>query len=130
MKHALAATLAALSLAGITAAAQAQVAGSTLVGLSVLEVRQVASGLSVKKQILGHSVVNENGEAIGKIDDVIVAPDASVSYAILGAGGVLGLHKHDVAIPVPMFEVSEEGFVLHGATRDTIQALPAFEYAH
>jgi len=130
IKHAVAAVLAALALAAGAAPAQAQVAGSTLVGLGVVEVRQVAEGLSVRKQILGHSVVNENGETIGKIDDVIVAPDASVSYAILGAGGFLGLRKHDVAVPVPMFVVAQDGFVLPGATRDTIRALPAFEYAH
>ena len=107
--------MAALAVAAGAAPALAQVAGSTVVGsgpASVMELRQIASGWSAKKQILGHAVVNENGETVGKIDDVIVAPDGALSFAILGAGGFLGLRSHDVAIPVGMLDVSQEDTVL------------------
>jgi hypothetical protein len=132
MKYTFAAVMAVLALAAGTAPALAQVAGSTVVavGHSVVELRQVASGWSAKKQILGHPVVNENGETVGKIDDVIVAPDGARSFAIGGAGGFWKLRRHDVAIPVGMLDVSQEDTVLlRGATREMIKALPAFEYA-
>ena len=131
MRTTIAAFMAALALAAGAAPARAQVAGSTVVGVgrSVVELRQIASGWSARKQILGHAVVNENGETVAKIDDVIVAPDGSVSFAILGAGGFLGLRRHDVAIPVGMLDVSQDTVLLRGATREMIQALPTFEYA-
>lgn len=131
MRNTFTTSLAALALVTGAASAQAQVAGSTLVGLSVsvTEVREIANGLSVKKQVLGAEVLNENGETVGRITDVIVAPNASVSYAIVGAGGFLGVRRHDVAVPVGLFDVSGDRPVLRGATREAIRAMPAFEYA-
>ena len=128
MRNAFTGALAALVLVTGAASAQAQVAGSTLLSVGVMEVREIANGLSAKKQILGQEVVNENGETVGRITDVIVAPNASVSYAIVGAGGFLGVRRHDVAIPVGLFNVSGERPVLPGATRQAIKAMPAFEY--
>jgi hypothetical protein len=129
MRNTFTGALAALVLATGAASAQAQVAGSTLVGMGVMEVREVANGLSAKKQILGQEVLNESGETVGRITDVIVAPNASVSYAIVGAGVFLGVRRHDVAIPVGLFNVSGARPVLPGATREAIKAMPAFEYA-
>jgi len=79
---------------------QAQVAGSTLVGVSVEEARDVALGWSAKRQVLGAPVFNDLNEQIGKVDDIIIAPDKAISYAIINAGGFLQVTKHDVAVPV------------------------------
>jgi sporulation protein YlmC with PRC-barrel domain len=111
------------------AQAPAPVAGSAVVGVSVEEVQVVANGWSLKKQVLGKTVYNDDKKAVGKIDDVIVAPDKAVSYAIVGAGGFLGVGKHDVAIPVNQFKLVDGKFTLPGATKDALKALPAFEYA-
>src|SRR5262249_29468615 len=67
----------------------APVAGSTLLGVTVVESRQLAEGWSTTRQILGQSVYNEQGEKVGTIDDVIISPDKTASYAILGVGGFL-----------------------------------------
>jgi hypothetical protein len=128
MKSTFIGALAALVVVTGAASAHAQVAGSTLIGISVTEVREVADGLSVKKHILGEEVLNESGETVGRITDVIVAQNGSVSYAIVGAGGFLGVRRHDVAIPVGLFDVSGDRPVLRGATREAIKAMPAFEY--
>jgi len=106
-----------------------QVAGSTALGVSVEELKAVAIGWSAKKQILGKPVYNGTNQKIGVVDDVIVAPDRSVSYAIIGAGGFLGLRKHDVAIPVAQFKDDHGKFILPGATKAALKALPPFEYA-
>src|SRR5882672_8726678 len=82
------------------ASAFAQVAGSTTVGVAVTEMREVALGWSAKKQILGKTIFNENHETVGRVDDIIIAPDRSLSYLIVGAGAFVGLGRHDVAIPV------------------------------
>jgi sporulation protein YlmC with PRC-barrel domain len=104
-----------------------QVVGSTKLG--VVELRDVTSGWSTKRQVLGKKVFNDDSETVGKIDDIIVSPDKAVSYAIIGAGGFLGVGRHDVAIPVS--ELKEDGgkFILAGATKDVIKAMPEFEYA-
>jgi sporulation protein YlmC with PRC-barrel domain len=109
--------------------AAAQVAGSTTVGVAVEEMKAVALGWSVKRQILGQAVYNEQKQRVGKIDDLIIAPDTAVSFVIVGAGGFVGLGKHDVAIPVTQLKQQDGKFVLPGATKEAIKALPKFEYA-
>ena len=114
---------------GFAGIASAQMAGSTLVGVTVTESTQVALGWSVKKTILGQTVYNDAGDKVGKVTDLIITPQKAVSYAIVGAGGFIGIGRHDVAIPAS--QLSEKGgrLVLAGATKDIIKSLPPFEYA-
>ena len=109
--------------------AGAQMAGSSTVGVTVEELKEVALGWSAKKQILGQGVYNEKNEKVGVIDDLVIAPDRAVSYAIVGAGGFVGLAKHDVAIPIGQVKQQDGKFVIPGATKEAIKALPKFEYA-
>ena len=107
----------------------AQVAGSTLLGVSVAELLEVVKGWSVKRTILGQPVYNDNNERVGSVDDIIITPDKAVSYAIIGTGGFLGLAKHDVAIPVSQFKLVDNKLVLPGATKEALKAIPEFQYA-
>ena len=109
--------------------APAQIAGSTTLGVAVAEMKDVTAGWSAKKQILGQTLYNENKDKVGTIDDIIVAPDKSVSYAIVGAGGFAGIGKHDVAISVSQFKEEGGTFILPGATKEKVKAMPQFEYA-
>ncbi|HTP46129.1 MAG TPA: PRC-barrel domain-containing protein [Casimicrobiaceae bacterium] len=109
--------------------AQAQVAGSTVIGVATAELRDVTIGWSAKRQVLGKPVFNDKNERIGTIDDIVIAPDKAVSYAIIGAGGFLGLAKHNVAIPVGQIKLVDGKFMLAGATKDALKAMPPFEYA-
>ncbi len=111
--------------------ASAQVAGSTTttLGVTVTESTQMALGWSVKKSILGKTVYNEVGDKVGKVEDLIIAPDKGVSYLIIGAGGFIGMGRHDVAIPVTQVQDKAGKLVMAGATKDTIKAMPAFDYA-
>jgi sporulation protein YlmC with PRC-barrel domain len=107
----------------------AQVAGSTLLGVSVTEAREVADGWSAKRQILGRAVFNDQNEKIGAVDDIIISPDKSVTYAIIGAGGFLGVARHNVAIRVNQLTVDGDKLVLPGATKEALKQAPEFEYA-
>ena len=89
----------------------------------------VAAGWSAKRQLLNQSIYNEKNERVGSVDDLIVSPSKAVSYAIIGAGGFLGVAKHDVAIPVNQFTEKDGKFILEGATKDAIKGMPPFEYA-
>src|SRR5258708_25322942 len=128
MKHATILMLASIALMTPTVA-QAQVAGSTPLGVSVAELRDVTLGWSAKRQVLGQPVYNDKRERIGAVDDLIIAPDKSVSYALIGAGGFLGVGKHDVAIPVSQLRQVDGKFTLAGATKDAPKPMPPFEYA-
>lgn len=108
---------------------QAQVAGSTLLAVSVAEAREVADGWSAKRQILGHAVFNDQSEKIGAVDDIIISSDKSVTYAIIGAGGFLGVARHDVLIQVNRLKIDGDKLVLPGATKEALKQAPAFEYA-
>lgn len=109
--------------------AGAQIAGSTRVGITVEEMRAVAIGWSAKKQILRQPVYNEQKQKVGIVDDLIIAPDTAVSFVIIGAGGFVGVGRHDVAIPVNQLKREDGKIVLPGATKEAIKALPKFEYA-
>jgi sporulation protein YlmC with PRC-barrel domain len=122
-------TLMLASIALITSTiAQAQVAGSTLVGTAAAELREVTLGWSATRQVLGQAVFNDKNERIGAVDDIVIAPDKAISYAIIGAGGFLGVGRHDVAIPVSQLTQVDGKFVLAGATREALKAMPSFEY--
>ena len=110
--------------------AHAQVAGSTLIGVSAAEMRDVSMGWSTKRTILGQPVFNDKDERVGSIDDIIIAPDKAVSYAIINAGGFTGLTKHDVAIPVSQLKLVDKKLVLAGATKEALKASPPFQYAN
>ena len=130
MKHA--AILICASIALMTSmVAQAQVAGSATPGVTALELRELATlGWSVKRQVLGVPVFNDKSERIGTVDDIVMAPDMTRSYAIIGVGGFLGVAKRDVLIRLTQLTRQVDGsFVLAGATKDAIKALPPFEYA-
>ena len=68
-----------------TCASFGQVAGSTQLGVAAAELREITKGWSAKRQIMGQTVYNDKDERVGQVEDIIVAPDKAVSYAIVGA---------------------------------------------
>ncbi len=121
----------ALASAGLaTAQTTAPVAGgTTTVEASITESTQLAMGWSVKKTLMGKTVYNDAGKKVGKVEDLIISPDKSLSYVIVGAGGFVGIGRHDVAIPVTQIQDKGGKLVMAGATPDTIKRMPAFAYA-
>lgn len=124
-----------LAVAGLMGNAFAQqnapVAGTTSVAIAVPaeELVTLAKGWSANEQIIGKDIYNDKNEKVGVVEDLIIAPDKAVSYAIVGAGGFLGMAKHNVAIRVNNFKLTGGKIILPGATKDAIKNMPAFEYA-
>ena len=122
------ATLTAVGALCSTGPVAAQVAGgSSIVGVSVTT--QLAMGWSVKKTLLGKTIYDDTGKKVGKVEDLIISPNANVSYVIVGAGGFVGIGRHDVAIPVTQIQDKAGKLVMPGATKDTIKGMPQFTYA-
>jgi hypothetical protein len=108
---------------------QTPVAGGSTLGVSVGVIQKLAHGWSIKKSALGEPVYNEQNEKIGKVEDVIIDPDKSLSYFIVSTGGFLGMAKHDVAIPVDQMKRESGKFTIPGATKDKLKNMAAFQYA-
>jgi hypothetical protein len=109
--------------------AHAQVAGTQPLSVTVEQSNALLQGWSVKKSVLGKAVYNDQNEKIGTVRDLIVAPDGSVSAAIVAAGGFLGVATHDVAVPIAALDVRGGNLYLPGATKDALKATPEFQYA-
>ena len=129
MKHAKTVLCAVVASTSIIAAAQ--VSSPTGLGVNATELREaVTVGWSAKRQVLGLPVYNERSERIGTVDDVVIAADMARSYAIIGVGAYLGTDKRDIVVRLSQLTRRVDGsFVLVGATKDTLKALPPFEYA-
>ena len=97
--------------------------------ISATEMSQVVTGWSAKQQIIGKTVFNERNEKIGVIDDIVIAPDKQLSYAIIGAGGFLGVAKHEVAIAFKHYKKKGEKFIVVGVTKESLKKVPEFKYA-
>jgi sporulation protein YlmC with PRC-barrel domain len=109
--------------------AASQVAGEATVGVTIEEMKLVVLGWSAKRKLLDHAVFNDKKERLGKIDDIIVSPKRTVSYALIGVGGFLGIGKRDVAIPMDQLHFEGDKLILRGASKEVVRALPPFEYA-
>ena len=114
------------SMMSVIAHAQGASAGF---GVTALELREVVSlGWSAKRQVLAVSVFNDHRDRIGVVDDIVILPDMARSYAVIGVGGFLGIGKRDVVIRLNQLTRQVDGtFVLVGATKEALQALPSFE---
>jgi hypothetical protein len=109
--------------------AYAQVAGTQPLSVTVEQSTALLSGWSAKKSILGKNVYNDKNEKIGAIKDLVVAPDGSLSAAIVATGGFLGVASHDVAVPIGALDIRGGDFYLAGATKDALKATPEFQYS-
>jgi putative membrane protein len=77
-------------------------------------------------EMLGGPVVNENGDEVGEIQDVVVKD--KTYYAVLSVGGFLGLGDKDVAIPLDDLKLGEdEAFLMSAQTEEQLEEMPAYE---
>jgi sporulation protein YlmC with PRC-barrel domain len=99
------------------------------VELVVVDIHAVADGYRASK-LIGSSVVNDQNEKIGTIEDIIIGRDR-VLFAVLQGGGFLHLGGHRVAVPYQSLVLDESGskIKLPGATQEALKKLPEFKYA-
>jgi sporulation protein YlmC with PRC-barrel domain len=93
-----------------------------------VDVMKVSTGYRASK-VIGSSVVNEAGDTVGKVDEIIVGPDGKAPFVILSVGGFLGMGDKLVALPYEQMKADGKKIVLPGATKDSLKSLPEFKYA-
>jgi len=118
----------AVSLAGAPGLAQSAPQSAALSGVAA---KDLGGGFRASK-VIGSTVVNDQNETVGKIDDVIIPGTGNNKdpVAVISVGGFLGVGSKLVAIPYKELrpDPSKNEFVLPGATKDSLKTLPEFRY--
>jgi sporulation protein YlmC with PRC-barrel domain len=116
-----------ISLAVVSGGAGAQGTPQT-VDLVKVDVQKLAAGYRASK-VIGSSVVNDRGETIGKIDDLLVSADGKQPYAVLSVGGFLGMGTRLVVVPYETLKLVDKKVMLPGGTKEGLKTMPEFKYA-
>jgi sporulation protein YlmC with PRC-barrel domain len=67
-----------------------------------------ASRVKSVSNILGMDVTDRRGERLGTIDELAIARDGAVSYAVIAYGGFLGIGDSHIAVPWDRMEFDEQ----------------------
>jgi sporulation protein YlmC with PRC-barrel domain len=84
---------------------------------------------------IGRSVYSSEdpeSASIGDVNDLIIADDGSITNAVVGVGGFLGIGEKNVAVPFDELQVVErdgEIRLIYAATREQLEAAPAVDLA-
>jgi hypothetical protein len=83
--------------------------------------------------MIGSTVYDE--QAIGKVDDILISADGKAPYAVLSVGGFLGMGNKFIVVNTSSLRIrpdesksDDTKFVLPGATKDSLKALPEYTY--
>ena len=79
-------------------------------------------------KVVGMTVVNGANETLGTIDDLIVMPNDTVTYAVLSVGGFLGMGAHYVVVPYANLEARDKQMRWPNASKESLKALPSYRY--
>ena len=81
------------------------------------------------EEIVGKAVVNQQGEEIGQIDDVVVDTSSEMQLAVIDVGGFLGVGEKSVAVSFDQLQLTDDGRVQSNLTRETLEAQPEYDPA-
>jgi hypothetical protein len=75
------------------------------------------------------SVYDPKQNKIGSVDDLVIHKDGTISKAVIGVGGFLGVGQKDVAIPFDDLKVasnSDSSWLVLDMTKNQLKAAPSF----
>jgi len=105
--------------------------GAAFLGLSLLSAPVLAETASSSRgsEIIGTSVLNNSGDTIGKVDDLILTMDGKGPVAVLSVGGFLGVGSRLITVPYDSFKIStDDKITFPNATKESLNAMPEFHY--
>lgn len=80
------------------------------------------------EELLDSDVVNEQGETIASVNDVVVRPGEDESHLVLGVGGLFGIGERVIALPITDFELTpDDQVMLPGMTQERLENLPEYD---
>ncbi len=109
-------------LGGLAIAAEQQQTTAAQIG------DQSLKGFQRSNEIVGMSVRNPQGQDLGKLNDLVIADDGSVKFAILSHGGVLGVGDKLIPIPWKALKPAEDKkYLTVNITKETLAKAPNFD---
>jgi sporulation protein YlmC with PRC-barrel domain len=81
--------------------------------------------------LIGKSVVNQEGDEVGEIEDIVIGTSDKAVQAIVSVGGFLGIGDKSVAVAFDELQQQDEESVLlsSGATVEELKQRPAYDEA-
>ena len=79
-----------------------------------------------KQDIRGHTVLDQEGEKVGKVDDLLVDDERKVRLLEVGSGGFLSLGREQTLVPVDAIAYITEDQVQLIQTREHIGNSPHY----
>ena len=112
-------------------------AGGTHVEAGLPGMRGMQGKIARARDLTGLTVYNSSNEDLGKIEDVVIDPDAGrIRYAVLSFGGWLGMGDKYFAIPwqrlsfiskgETRFGTEKEDHVVLNVSKETLKNAPGF----
>ena len=105
------------------------VTGTTAESAAMQEAARTPSrlGLMTADELIGQNVINENGEDVGTIEDIVLNANDKAVLAILSVGGFLGIGDKNVAVPFEQLEPGHnEAILMSSATEEQLKSLPEY----
>jgi hypothetical protein len=118
----------------ILAAAPEEVSsGDLVVADAVAPLIRLCTGASSEApgpEVCGGRVVDAGGEEVGELEDLFAEAPATTTelttrYAVVGFGGLLGLGRHRIAVPVELIDLGTDPVRL-AITRDVLRRAPTY----
>jgi putative membrane protein len=77
--------------------------------------------------VIGAGVVNEKGDEVGEIKDLVIDADR-VEYAVVSVGGFLGIGDKEVAVPLDQLKLGiGESYLMSGETEAQLKEMPEYQ---
>lgn len=127
LKTLLASTILAATLAGTAMAQQTPAAPAASAPAAAASDDMLASNVIGKTVYTG---VDEEGEAIGEVKDVVINEAGATEALVVGVGGFLGIGEKDVAVNFDRASWSERDgskILVVSMTKQDLEAAPAFQ---
>lgn len=80
-------------------------------------------------ELIGKTVVNQQGDEVGEIEDVVIGTGDKQVQAVVSVGGFLGIGDKSIAMSFDELRQGQDGNILltSGATVDELKQRPAYE---
>lgn len=79
------------------------------------------------EEIIGQEVINQNGEEVGDVEDLVVRRGDGEIYAVIGVGGFLGLGEKSIAVPFSELDVQKDQVVfMSQQSEDQLEEMPEY----
>jgi sporulation protein YlmC with PRC-barrel domain len=77
------------------------------------------------------NVYDKADQRIGQIADVLMTEDGKITAFVIGAGGFLGMGKHDVLVPFSAVSTTKKDgktYLVMDTSKDALKSAPGFKY--